>query len=72
MTSKRFRDLGNSLYLAAGAKVNLASNIGQGVGLKIGWTGVVQDIVYENGQTITDMPIFIVVEWYEYIGPPFL
>ena len=32
---------------------------------------MVRDIVYGNGQAITDMPIFIVVEWYNYIGPPF-
>ena len=25
----------------------------------------------ENGKVITDMPIFIVVKWYNYIGPSF-
>ena len=71
MTSDKIRGLEKSLYVAVGAQVNLTSNIWQGVGLTNGCRGAVRDIVYENGQAITDMPNFIVVEFYNYIGPPF-
>ena len=71
MASVKFRGSVNLLYLAVGARETLTLNIWQGVGLTNGCRGVVRDTVYENGQVITDVPICIVVEWYDYIGPPF-
>jgi ATP-dependent exoDNAse (exonuclease V) alpha subunit len=50
----------------------LTTNIWKEVGLTNGAKGIVRDIVYRDGDTVHDMPAFVMIEWPDYFGPAFL
>jgi hypothetical protein len=71
LIAKCFRGLETLLYLAVGAKVMLCMNIAHPAGLVNGATGIVIDIVFEEGQTDAEnLPSFVIVDFGEqYKGP---
>ena len=50
----------------------LTSNLWPGVGLCNGAVGRVHQIVYNEGQHPSDLPIAVIVHFEKYAGPPFI
>ena len=72
MSPDDFMGLSCLLFLAVGAKVVMTSNVCQPAGLCNGSTGIVKDIVYEEGTTAPALPKFVWVDFGSgYTGPPF-
>jgi ATP-dependent exoDNAse (exonuclease V) alpha subunit len=60
------------VHLAKGAKVMLTSNLWQQTGLCNGAIGVIDEILYAEGQKPPNLPIAVTVNFPEYTGPPFM
>lgn len=61
-----------TVLLAEGAHVMLTANVWQQVGLCNGAAGVVYKLIYQEGQSPSNLPIAVLVEFSHYTGPPFL
>lgn len=71
-SADKFWGLETLLYACVGAHVMLHLNLCSKAGLVNGASGVVKDIVYEEGENAaTDLPLFIVVDIPTYTGPSF-
>ena len=72
MGSDAFINLDRSLFFCVGAKVVMTQNVCQPAGLCNGATGVVMDIVYNDGEGPPSLPRFVMVDFGEkYTGTPF-
>lgn len=60
------------VFLSEGAKVMLAANLWQEVGLCNGAPGIVQHFFYHEGHAPPNLPIAVLVHFPNYCGPPFL
>ena len=65
------RKLSSRLYLTRGSKIMLSWNVCLSVGLVNGATGVIIDLIYENGENAPNLPYAIIFQFNEYKGPPF-
>jgi hypothetical protein len=73
MSSSSFMGLHTFLFLSVFAKIVMTSNVCQPAGLCNGATGIVMDIVYEEGQSAPKLPKFVWVNFgAKYKGPSFL
>ena len=60
------------VFMATGAKVMLTSNLWQQVGLCNGTAGIIDSLLYAEGQKPPNLPIAVLVNFPDYAGPPFL
>ena len=67
-----FCGLTNEVYLARGAKVMLMINLWVEAGLVNGAKGTIVRVVYHDGSQPPDLPIFVLVQFDNYIGPSFI
>jgi hypothetical protein len=66
------RGLFASMYLAVGSKVQVNQNLATYVGICNGSTGIVKDIVYEEGVPPPGLPRFVIVDFGDqYMGESF-
>ena len=61
-----------TIHLAKGARVMLTTNLWQQVGLCNGAAGTVHEFIYVEGQSPPNLPIAVLVNFDDYIGPIFL
>jgi hypothetical protein len=72
MPSSAFMGLQCFLYLCVFAKVVMTQNVCQPAGLCNGATGIVMDIIYNDGESPPSLPRYVWVDFDEkYIGPTF-
>lgn len=70
--AREAHSLENDTRLSVGSKVLLTANICATVGLVNGSTGIVQDIIYLNGDKAPNLRSMVIVDFgAEYSGPPF-
>ena len=60
------------IFIAKRAKVMLTSNLWQQVGLCNGATGIVNNVLYAEGHQPPNLPIAILINFFNYTGPPFI
>ncbi len=60
------------LFIAAGARVMLTSNVWQEVGLCNGAAGMVYELLYQEGQAPPHLTIAVLVQFVNYCGPAFI
>ena len=69
---EKARGLFASMYLAVGSKVQVNQNLATYVGICNGSTGIVKDIVYEEGVPPPGLPRFVIVDFGDqYMGESF-
>ena len=72
MKADAFRNMEASANLCVGAYVYLTLNLLQSAGLCNGATGIVKDIIYEEGTNAPALPKFVIVDFgLNYTGPQF-
>jgi hypothetical protein len=70
-STEQCRRLPAKHYVALGAKVMLLWNICTTKGLVNGSLGTVVDIIYKEGDNAPCLPLYLIIEFPDYKGPPF-
>ena len=71
-TEDKAHGLQKEMFLAVGAKVFLTWNLWQQANLVNGMNGVVVDLVFDENSLPPALPVAVMVDFPNYIGPPFL
>jgi hypothetical protein len=71
MSTEGARKLSANLYVSKKSKIMLLWNINISLGLVNGSTGKVIGFIYKDGKKAPDLPYSIIIQFNDYIGPPF-